>query len=313
MISPLLANVALHGLEEQVQQLGTSRNPIHLVRYADDFVTFANNESDIHRAKETIETWLKGIGLELKPEKTHISHTLIGQAGFDFLGFNVRQYPVGKYSSKNEYKTLIKPSKKNENQHSARLRNVVTQLSAGKQEDLINFLNPIITGWCNYYSTVVSKATFSSLSDRLFHKLIHWAKRRHPHLNSREAISRYWAIDRGGGWVFQTKSGIKLRKHKETPIVRHIKVKGNKSPFDGGWTYWSKRRGNYPGIPPLVSSLLKTQKGKCSHCGLNFMPDDLTKVHHCDGNHSNNKRENLALLHCHCHDQVHGIGNEPRQ
>jgi RNA-directed DNA polymerase len=68
------------------------------------------------------------------------------------LGFNVRQYPVGKYSSKRGYKTIIKPSKKSENQHSAKLRNVVTQFSAGKQEDLISYLNPIITGWCNYWS-----------------------------------------------------------------------------------------------------------------------------------------------------------------
>ncbi|WP_268744022.1 reverse transcriptase domain-containing protein [Chlorogloeopsis fritschii] len=313
VISPLLANIALHGLEEQVHQIGTKTRPtILLVRYADDFVAFANNESDIERAKYVIENWLKGIGLELKPEKTNLSHTLNGKAGFNFLGFNVRQYPVGKYSSKRGYKTIIKPSKKSENQHSAKLRNVVTQFSAGKQEDLINCLNPIIIGWCNYYSTVVSKDIFSSLYDRLFYKLIHWAKRRHPHLNSREAISRYWAVDRGGGWVFQAKSGTKLRKHSETPIVRHVRVKGDKSPFDGDWTYWSKRRGTYPGIPPLVSSLLKTQKGKCSYCGLDFMPEDLTEIHHCDGNHNNNKRENLALLHRHCHDQAHGLRDKPQ-
>lgn len=174
VISPLLANIALHGLEEQVHQIGTKTRPtIQLVRYADDFVAFANNESDINRAKYVIENWLKGIGLELKPEKTKLSHTLNGKAGFNFLGFNVRQYPVGKYSSKRGYKTIIKPSKKSENQHSAKLRNVVTQFSAGKQEDLISYLNPIIIGWCNYYSSVVSKEIFSSLYDRLFYKLIH--------------------------------------------------------------------------------------------------------------------------------------------
>jgi RNA-directed DNA polymerase len=54
-----------------------------------------------------------------------------------------------------------------------------------------------------------------------------------------------------------------------------------------------------------MSRLLRSQEGKCKHCGLNFLPAALVEVHHLDGNHDNNRRQNLALLHRHCHDQAH--------
>ncbi len=123
VISPLLANVALHGLEEVVMKLAETqreKQKLAVVRYADDFVVMHDKREKIEEAQEVIAEWLKGIGLELKPEKTKITHTLHGEnPGFDFLGFNVRQYEVGKYyTGKNGhgkplgFKTLIKPSNK---------------------------------------------------------------------------------------------------------------------------------------------------------------------------------------------------------
>ncbi len=89
-------------------------------------------------------------------------------------------------------------------------------------------------------------------------------------------------------------------------IVRHIKVPGRKSPFDGDWTYWTSRQGHYPGIGRGLALLLKYQQGRCAHCGLYFMPGDLLEVHHRDGDHPNKAGRNLAVLHRHCHDAVHG-------
>ena len=88
------------------------------------------------------------------------------------------------------------------------------------------------------------------------------------------------------------------------PIVRHAKVKGNKSPYDGDWTYWSSRISKHPSVRKEVITLLKKQKGRCEFCGLNFRPTDLIEVDHIvprsEGG-SNTFKEKL-LLHPHCHD-----------
>jgi RNA-directed DNA polymerase len=55
----------------------------------------------------------------------------------------------------------------------------------------------------------------------------------------------------------------------------------------------------------VVAKLLKKQEGKCSECGLEFISEDLLEVHHLDRNRSNNKSNNLTLVHRHCHDVIH--------
>jgi len=55
----------------------------------------------------------------------------------------------------------------------------------------------------------------------------------------------------------------------------------------------------------LNCQIVEATKGKCHECGLYFQLSDLMEVHHLDGNHNHNKWDNLALLHQHCHDQVH--------
>lgn len=90
VVSPLLANVALHGLENQIDQTfgkgfyispsGKRKryrdNPVRLIRYADDFVLTHEDLSTIQKAQKVVSNWLQGMGLELKPEKTRITHTL---------------------------------------------------------------------------------------------------------------------------------------------------------------------------------------------------------------------------------------------
>ena len=191
VISPLLANVALHGLEEHVMSLvGNSKKKrweMTVVRYADDFVVMHKDREMVEKAQEVIAEWLGRIGLKLKPEKTKITHTLNGEnAGFNFLGFNVRQYEVGKNrSGKNTngeplgFKTLIKPSKESIDRHKKRLSEIVTGYKNAAQEALISKLNPVIRGWSNYFRTVVSKEAYASLDHYLWKILWKWATRRH--------------------------------------------------------------------------------------------------------------------------------------
>jgi RNA-directed DNA polymerase len=304
-ISPVLALIALHGLASEITALGRSRKRIHAVFYADDFVVFAEDKADLFRARTTIERGLSAMGLTLHPHKTKISHTLTGNAGFEFLGFHIRQHRVGKYAAKSGFKTLIKPSPQKVKSHLQQLDILVHHQGSAPQAQLIDRLNLAIRGWCNYYATVTSSSCFARLSHLLFWMLLRWAVRRHPKLNRYEIVSRYWLVNQGGGWRFQTPDGKLLSSHQKTPSRRHIKVRANKSPYDGDWLYWASRRGSYPGINTLKASLLKAQRGRCEYCGLFFLPEDAIELHHRDGNHLNHRRVNLGLLHRHCHDQVH--------
>ncbi|MGC1307728.1 MAG: group II intron reverse transcriptase/maturase [Phormidesmis sp.] len=306
VISPLLALIALQGIEPHIKRLGTKAYPIYVVAYADDMVILARRETDIHRAQAALEKWLHKIGLELNPKKTTRCHTLHGEnPGFEFLGFQVQQYPVGKYRAKRGHKTLITPSKNGIKRHSARLKQMIQVHRGASQSALIEAINPIIQGWCQYYRSVASSKTFSKLSFVLFRQLWSWAKYRHPNLSGYQTVSRYWLVNKGGGWVFTSKDGPRLTCHRYTRFRLHIKVKGNRSPYDGDWLYWGTKLRSYPGISPLTSFLLRSQGGKCKSCGLNFLLDSLIELHHLDGHDDNNRRQNLVLLHRHCHDQAH--------
>jgi len=327
VLSPLLANIALHGLEEAVaaafpktrRVAGTKKRwTPAVIRYADDLVVLHEDLDVIQRAREVIEGWLHGMGLELKPSKTAISHTLEryeGKVGFDFLGFTVRQFHVGRHHTARNgqgeplgFKTLIKPSQAKAKAHHRRLREVIRQQRTVTPEVLIAQLNPVIRGWANYYRAAVSKATFAKLDDRLYSSLRRWARRRHPNKPARWVTHRYWLLP---AWEFGTKKGI-LARHARTRIVRHVKVRGEKSPYDGDWMYWASRWGYYPEVNPAIARMLKAQRGRCAHCKRLFLPgEDLIERHHKDGERTNNQRSNLELLHRHCHDAVHRQGPEP--
>jgi RNA-directed DNA polymerase len=120
VLSPLLANIALHGMEACASLGLTHRTNItapRLIRYADDFVVIHADLAVIEKAKQQLELFLTDMGLKLKPSKNSITHTLEpyeGQLGFDFLGFQVRQYKVGKHQtgrlmqkSQRNFKTLV--------------------------------------------------------------------------------------------------------------------------------------------------------------------------------------------------------------
>ncbi|MEC4815130.1 MAG: reverse transcriptase domain-containing protein [Scytonema sp. PMC 1069.18] len=320
VISPLLANIALHGMEERVKQYAQtlkgnkSKNKIalSLIRYADDFVILHEDVSVVQRCQVIISEWLKDMGLELKPSKTRLTHTLHKyekeEPGFNFLGFKVRQFPVGKYHSKQGFKTIITPSKEKQGIHYERIVNIINDHKVASQMTLITRLNPVIKGWSNYYSTVVSKEIFNDLDNLMYPKLKAWAQRRHPNKSGEWVSNKYWHTIGDNNWVFSTsqegKNPMRLLDHAKTPIVRHIKVKGDASPYNGDLVYWSTRMGTNPEMPKRVATLLKKQKGKCAHCGLYFRTEDLLEVDHIIPRNKGGKDEykNLQVLHKHCHD-----------
>ncbi|MCU0516100.1 MAG: group II intron reverse transcriptase/maturase [Oscillatoria sp. Prado101] len=327
VISPLLANIALHGMEERVKQYAETliayspgghklgkkerRSALSLIRYADDFVIIHEDLEVVKKCQEIIAKWLSGMGLELKPSKTKLTHTLEpvdGNVGFDFLGFHVRQYKVGSYRAAWNasginlgFVTLITPSKAKIQKHLEKIADVIDVHKTAPQAALISKLNPVIRGWSNYYSTVASKETFSELDSLVYLKLRAWARYRGEGSINKE---KYWKPVGERSWCFRTEDGLELFAHSGTPVVRHTKVKGEASPYDGNWAYWSKRRGEYPETPTRVATLIKRQKGICPHCGLYFTSTDIVEVDHIKPRSLGGKDtyDNLQLLHKHCHD-----------
>jgi RNA-directed DNA polymerase len=325
VISPLLANIALHGLEDRLKQFASSLpgrkkeniSALTIVRYADDFVVLHPSLHVITQSKQIVAEWLNGMGLEMSEKKTRITHTLMQvenqQPGFNFLGFNIRQYPVGQTHTGRVqgkllgFKTLIKPSEKKIQLHVREIGEIISAHKTASQEALIAHLNPVIVGWSNYYSTLVSKETFNTCDNHLYSQLKAWAERRHPNKNSSWIADKYWQTVGERNWAFGASSGEEiflLAEHKKTPIIRHIKVKGLFSPFNGDWAYWSARRGTHPQTSTRVSRLMKIQKGKCPHCNLYIRSEDLIEVDHIIPRSQNGKDNysNIQLLHRHCHD-----------
>ena len=118
-------------------------------------------------------------------------------------------------------------------------------------------------------------------------------------------IKKYWGTIGQDNWVFKDNNGNKLIKYAQTRIIRHVKVKGESSPYDGDFIYWSRRTREHPEIPQRVTKLLKVQEGKCAHCGLYFLDSDLMEVDHIIPKSKGGKDEykNWQLLHRHCHDR----------
>ncbi len=338
--SPLLANIALHGLSKKLEEYilnvplrypGGEKmrnkdkiNSLTYIRYADDFVVLHSEKTVILKCREIISAWLNDIGLELKPEKTRLTHTLYkeesedGMTGFDFLGFNITQRPAGKYvSARNSkgqslgFNTFIIPTKESVKNHLDKIGETLKAKRNSPQGEVIATLNPIIRGWTNYYkfSDAKSRKILKKIDHLTYLKLRRWGKRKCK--NTKKASAKYWNKIGEKKWVFSVvKDGTKpfrLLEHDEVECSSnsYVKVKGNQSPYDGNLVYWSTRMGKYPNTPNRKARLFRQQKGICLWCNLKFREDDIIEEDHILALALGGKDEwkNLQLLHGHCHDE----------
>ena len=332
--SPLLANIALDGLEKKLGIKYTwqkdKRSPQGgwwlnktartYVRYADDFVVLCETQEDANTVKELLRSELEKIGLELSKEKTRITYL---DKGFDFLGWNFRRY---KCFSRREGKVVyIKPSKKNIQEFRDRLKEVFKELRGHNQLSVILKLNPIIRGWANYHKSVVSKKIFSKLDSYILSKLVKWGKRQH-HKDSWGWIKqKYWGKycpGRNDNWVFgykvknnQEKFSCYLEKLAWTPIVRHITVKFKNSPDDPKLKeYWERlcklnesKRLNQK-ISKGKCDIAKSTDYKCRWCNEGITSEGLlnVQIHHVVPRRLKGEDtiRNKIYLHSECHRQV---------
>jgi RNA-directed DNA polymerase len=271
VVSPLLLNVALHGME-QAAGVRYQRSGVHagetavgspvLVRYADDLVALCHTRDEAEQVKARLAGWLAPRGLVFNEDKTQIV-TL--DEGFDFLGFTVRRQSG---------KLLIKPSKAALRRIRERLRTELRALQGANAAMVLVRLNPIIRGWAAYYRTAVSSEAFNALDAYLWRLTYKWAKHGHANKSKHWIVNRYYGAfnrARRDRWVFGDRdSGAYLVKFAWTSIVRHRMVKGASSPDDPALAqYWAdrRRRGAPPPMDRLSLRLLKAQAGRCPECG----------------------------------------------
>jgi RNA-directed DNA polymerase len=286
VISPLLLNVALQGMEaaagvEYDYRGGVKTGRPTVVTYADDFVALCHSREQAETVAARLSAWLKERGLSLNQGKTRIGRI---DAGFDFLSFTIRRYYV-----RGGTKVLTKPSrialKKIRQRNAQELRN----LRGAEPIDVIRTLNPIIRGQANYYRPGASKKAFQGLDNHLWRHLYKWGRRRHPHKPRRWVTARYFGDfhpTRRNKWVFgDRETGAYLHQYAWTKIVRHAPVPSRHSPDDPALAqYWADRRRKRkpPQLAPSWERALRTQRGRCPLCREPLLhtddpPDSLTQ------------------------------------
>ena len=327
VISPLLANIALHGLREKLDEyintLGghrpNNRQALTYVRYADDFVLMYPDKEIIENAQKVVSDFLKPIGLQLNQNKTRIIHTqnFVNSIspGFTFLGFDIVQkdkrvnqrLAVHKNRTKQDFITLIRPSREGIKRHKRKLRGIIQSYRGTSQERLIQKLNPIIRGWALSKRTQVSAKIFQDLDQFMFVHLWKWARKRHPKMSKIKLKEKYWHKVGNNNWIFgiqtETDVTLQIQRHSKISIKRHAKVQGNRSPFDGDTIYWAKRTGKNPLIPEIKARLIMEQNGRCGICNKPFLPGDIIERDHIipKALGGQNRRNNVHVVHHYCH------------
>jgi len=272
-VSPLLLNVALHGMEQAAgvryytDRDGNSVEAVRSVpivaRYADDLLALCHSREQAEQVKARLSTWLAPRGLVFNEDKTRIVH--LQHTGCDFLGFSIRRH---------NGKLIIKPSRAAVKRIRKRLATEMRTLRGANAAAVIARLNPIIRGWACYYRTVVSASVFNALDHYVWTLTYRWGLRQHRNKPKTWVVDRYYGAfntTRKDRWVFGDRdSGAYLIKFSWIPIVRHQMVKATASLDDPALTeYWRhrRRRRKPPPLDQPTLRLLKVQDGRCPLCG----------------------------------------------
>jgi RNA-directed DNA polymerase len=194
VISPLLANIYLHGFDEQMQAAGHGR----LVRYADDFVVICRTREDAEAALALAGNILAGLGLQLHPGKTKVVDLREGREGFDFLGCHFRARMSGRLW---EHKRIIRyylhrwPSRRAMKRLREKIHDRTDRRYAGTDiRAVIKALNPILRGWGNYFRTGNAATKFRQLDWYIVGRL-HRLMRLKRGRNLRAGQSQTWTED----------------------------------------------------------------------------------------------------------------------
>lgn len=305
IISPVLANLALDGLQNELQSLFSTVRAardakVNLVRYADDFVITGSSQELLEkRIKPTVAAFLATRGLVLSETKTKITHV---SKGFDFLGWNVRYH---------DRILLTQPSKKNVKTFLDKIRSTLRELRTARQRDVIEKLTPVVRGWAGYHRSQMASRTFARCDHQIWEALWRWACRRHPNKGKRWIKARYFRCVQGRDWRFATEDLALplLREYRKRP---HTKIKGEANPYDPTYDEYFSRRlarqmdGTLEGRRKL-RWLWWWQEGLCPNCLQKITRETGWHLHHVikRSERGTDRISNLILMHPNCHAQLH--------
>lgn len=227
-VASLLTDVALHGLETSlVQACAPQDGGVRVVRCGGACVVLHTTLAGARKARAAAQAWLQTVGLALDASKTQIAHTLRpyqGRVGFDFLGWTVRQRPVGGKRAGGRrapgIATIIRPGREGIQRHMAQVKRMIGELMAASQETLIERLNSIIGAWVA--SSAPSARDLAACDHQLEWLLWRWARRRHPNKGQGWIRERYWRTDQGRHRVFGTGNGTALCLHAHARNWPHV-------------------------------------------------------------------------------------------
>jgi RNA-directed DNA polymerase len=321
IISPVLANWALDGLQQRLQErfMRTDsqrrRNKVDLVRYADDFIITSTSQLLLqYEVQPLVAHFLSERGLELSHEKTRITHM---EDGFDFLGQTIRRYRDGK--------VLLKPSPRSVQTFLHKIRATLDSSGSQTAGELIQRLNQQIKGWTMYHRYASSKRTFAYVDDRIFQMVWRWCQRRHPDKGRKWIKEKYFRFCGHRHWIFwgvlPAKEGkseerpIELMKAQRVPIRRHRLIQTSLNPYDPSWEMYLEARHQWRLEQTLLGRGLlhqvwEDQGGCCKGCGERLRQDpgeESWHLHHrvWRSKGGSKQRRNLELLHANCHRQLH--------
>ena len=325
IISPLLANIAFHGMEEALrikyklikserQQSTLHPNSLGLVRYADDFVVFGKTQQAVESAREELRQFFSERGLTFSQEKTRITN--LGE-GFDFLGFTHRHYKVT--TSNTGHKLLIKPSKESVLKFRKKLKQTFRQMHGHSVETLIMKVNPILRGWANYFRIGVASETFNDLDHYLFKLQGRWMKRQHPHKNWKWRSKKYYGKhdpNSDSQYVFGTSRQCRMVRLSTFPIRRHVMVKRFAAWDDPQLeNYWNERAKKkvQQELTPFQQQIAAQQQWKCPVCNEPLTNEEELHQHHVTPRAKGgmNRPDNLQVVHYYCHKAIHGNQLQP--
>lgn len=321
IISPLLANIALHGMEAELDieyQKQKIRGNYYtvvkpdmqysMVRYADDFVIVCKSKEVAESMYEKLQPYLQKRNLELAEDKTKIVHI---SEGFDFLGLNIRRYA----QSNGKSKLLIKPSKEKIKGFRMKIKEVLKKSRGSNPRHLISLVNPIIRGWANYNKFYVSSMVFSSQDMYLWESTYRYLIKEHRRMPIPKIKQRYYKRDKTGvsndKWVFTCpQSYTQMLKMSWFKIERYTKVYYKNSPFDSKLNEYYRQRDIKEFNSQNTFSrqkLAKKQGYLCSLCGHSLTGEEGLEVHHKlpKAHGGEDTYKNLQLVHISCHIDHH--------
>lgn len=313
VISPLLANIAFHGMEEAlgVRYKGNGKSlhdkAVGLVRYADDFLVFCHSREEAEEAKGKLAAWLLERGLRFSEEKTRIVNV---EEGIDFLSFNVRVYKELK--SRTGRRLLMRPAKKAMLTHRRELKALFRKYRGHTADQLCLAVNPKIRGWVQYFRHGVASKAFQALDHYLFLLQWRWVRWGHRKRGKRWRRQRYWGrvtADRADNWTFHGEKSH-MRKHSWTPIKRHVLVQRGACVDDPALEgYWAGRKAQEAinSLTDFQRDVAERQKWVCPTCRDWIMNGEEWHEHRVIPGRDGGRytRDNVQLVHLFCHQAEH--------